>query len=293
MAQQKIQLRKIRDFGENLGDTFQFIRQEFKPLLTAFILISGIFILAASILGGLFQKEMFGIFDEFKTGGIANQQVFTNYFTLGYFGFIIVSLLSMAAMQTVIAVYMKFYDEHGVSPTVQEVWSGFAKNFLKVFLYSIPQIIIIIISLFLCILPVFYTVTVLMPLTFIIVNEDISFGEVFSRCFDIVKQNFWISLAIYLVSYIIYSVSSGIVGLVVGGVAGAGAYFSTDELSSTAAIATSVLSVVQYVFYIIFFVSVGLHYYNLTELKDGTGLERRLENLGGNTNPNTSIEEQY
>ncbi len=293
MAQQKIQLRKIRDFGENLGDTFQFIRQEFKPLLTSFVLIAGIFILATSILGGLFQKEMFGILDQFKTGGVARQQGVTNFFTVGYFGFIVVSILSMAAMQTAIAVYMQFYDEHGESPNTQQVWAGFAKNFVKVFLYTIPQLIIIIISFFLCIFPVFYTLIVLMPLTFIIVNENSSFGDSFGRCFAIIKQNFWISLAIYLVSYIIYSVSSGIIGIMVAAIVGAGAYFSTDELSSTAAIATSVLSVVQYVFYIIFFVSAGLHYYNLTELKDGTGLERRLEDLGGNNNPNTSIEEQY
>ena len=53
------------------------------------------------------------------------------------------------------------------------------------------------------------------------------------------------------------------------------------------------LSVVQYLFYVVFFVSVGLHYYNLVEAKDGTGLEKRLESLGGDANPNATIEEQY
>jgi hypothetical protein len=48
----------------------------------------------------------------------------------------------------------------------------------------------------------------------------------------------------------------------------------------------SVVNIVQYIFYIIFFVSVGLHYYNLVEIKEGTGLAKRLEGLGNNTNPN-------
>lgn len=289
MAQQKIQLRKIRDFGENFSDTFQFIRQEFKPLITSFILIAGIFILATAILGGLFQKQMFGFLDQIKSGGSAIQQNVSSILTPGYFGFIIVTLLSMAAMQTAIIVYMKHYDEHGETPTVQQVWSGFAKYFLKVFLFSLAQLLLLIVSFLLCILPVFYAATVLMPLPFVIVNENRSF----SRCLDLIKDNFWISFATYLVAYIIYSFSSSIVGVIIAAVVGLVSYFSKNELSSTAAIVTSVLSVVQYVFYIVFFVSAGLHYYNLVEIKDGTGLERRLEDLGTNNNSNTTIEEQY
>ena len=289
MAQQKIQLRKIRDFGENFSDTFQFIRQEFKPLITSFILIAGIFILATAILGGLFQKQMFGFLDQIKSGGSAIQQNVSSILTPGYFGFIIVTLLSMAAMQTAIIVYMKHYDEHGETPTVQQVWSGFAKYFLKVFLFSLAQLLLLIVSFLLCILPVFYAATVLMPLPFIVVNENRSF----SRCLDLIKDNFWISFATYLVAYIIYSFSSSIVGVIIAAVVGLVSYFSKNELSSTAAIVTSVLSVVQYVFYIVFFVSAGLHYYNLVEIKDGTGLERRLEDLGTNNNSNTTIEEQY
>lgn len=289
MAQQKIQLRKIRDFGENFSDTFQFIRQEFKPLLTAFILVAGIFILATSILGGLFQKQMFGFLDQIKSGGSALQQNVTSILTPGYFGFLVVTLLSMAAMQTVIVVYMKHYDEHGESPTVKQVWSSFAKYFFKVFLFSIPQLLLMGVALLLCILPVFYAATVLVPLPFVIVNENGSF----SRCLDLIKDNFWISFATYLVAYIIYSFSSSIVGIIIGAVVGLGSYFSKNDLSSTAAIFTSVLSIVQYIFYIVFFVSAGLHYYNLVEIKDGTGLEKRIEGLGTGNNSNTTIEEQY
>ncbi|HRI21466.1 MAG TPA: hypothetical protein PLA68_10960 [Panacibacter sp.] len=293
MAQQKIQLRKIRDFGENLGDTFQFIRQEFKPLASAFILISGIFILSSSILGGLYQKQAFGFLDDLKTGTVAPQNTFSNIFTAGYFIFILVTVLNISAMRTVIAVYMKLYDELDEPPTLQQVWSLFAKNFFKIFAYSIPQFILIVIGCLFCLAPGIYFMVVLMPYPFVIVNENQSFGDAFSRCINITKENFWISLGTYFIAYLIYSISSGIIGVIVAGVVGVGSYFSTNEISSTAAIATSVLSVVQYVFYIVFFVSVGLQYYNLAELKDGTGLERRLANLGGSANSNAGIEEQY
>src|SRR3954454_25357796 len=134
MAQQKIQLRKIRDFGENFSDTFQFIRQEFKPLLISFMLIGGAFMLASAILTGIFHKQALNIFDDMVKGVIykPNAILSPTYFIL-----IGVSIMSIAAMRTVIAVYMKYYDENGTSPTVQEVWRGFAKYFPRIFLFGI------------------------------------------------------------------------------------------------------------------------------------------------------------
>jgi hypothetical protein len=290
MAQQKIQLRKIRDFGENFSDTFQFIRQEFKPLLLSFTLICGIFILANAILTGLFQKETLSILDDMVKGVFYERTV---TFTPTYFILIGVSIMSLAAMRTVISVYMKYYDENGASPTVQEVWRGFTKYFLKILLFGIPRYVLIAVGFVFCIAPGVYLLVVLMPYSFIIASENESFGESLARCFDIIKENFWVSLAIYLIAFLIFSISSSLIGFTVSAIAGAASYFTTKEISSTLAIVTSVLSIVQYFFYIIFFVSAGLHYYNLVETRDGIGLARRLENLGSNINPHANTEEQY
>jgi len=290
MAQQKIQLRKVRDFGENFSDTFQFIRQEFKPLLISFALVAGIFMLINAILAGIFQKQALSVLDDMLKGVIYERTVI---FTPTYFILIGVSIISMAAMRTVVSVYMKYYDENETSPTVQEVWAGFAKYFLRVFLFSIPRYVLIIIGFVFCFAPGVYILVVLMPYSFVIVSENESFGESFGRCFDIIKENFWISFAIYLIAFFIFSVSSGIIGFTVSAIAGLASYFTTKEISSTLAIVTSVLSIIQYFFYIIFFVSAALHYYNLVETRDGTGLAKRLENLGSNINPNAGIEEQY
>src|SRR5438552_4109388 len=153
MAQQKIQLRKIRDFGENFSDTFQFIRQEFKPLLVSFTLICGIFILANAILTGLFQKETLTILDDMIKGVFYER---TLPFSPTYFILIGVSIVSLAAMRTVISVYMKYYDENGTSPTVQDVWKGFAKYFSRIFLFSIPRYVLIAVGFVFCIAPGVY-----------------------------------------------------------------------------------------------------------------------------------------
>jgi hypothetical protein len=188
---------------------------------------------------------------------------------------------------------MKYYDEQETSPTIQQVSSGFLKYFPKVLLYSIPTYLLILVGLVFCILPGIYFIVVFAPFVFIVVSEDASFGDAFGRSFDLVKENFWLTLGIYFVAYIIYSVSSGITGLIVGLAISAVSYFTTKEWSTTVGVLMSVVNIIQYIFYIIFFVSVGLHYYNLVEIKEGTGLAKRLEGLGNNINPNENIEEQY
>ena len=292
MAQQKVQLRKLRDFGENFSDTFQFIRQEFKPLMLSFVLVAGVFMLTTAILSGLYQKDAFGFLDQLQTG-VITPRTFSQTFNAVYFLTILFSALSVIAMQTVAAIYMKHKERFDEAPTLQQIWGDFIKYFPRVFLYTILVYIVVVIGFVFCILPGIYLAVVLTPFVFVVVDEERSFGDAFSRCFDIIKENFWISLAIYFVAYLIYAVFAGIIGLFVGLLAGVGSYFSTKELSTAAAWVMSVLNVVQYIFYVIFFVSAGLHYYNLVEAKDGTGLARRLESLGGNTNTNDNIEEQY
>lgn len=292
MAQQKIQLRKIRDFSENINDTFQFIKQEFRSLLSAFILVAGAFMLVSSILSGLYQKEAFGFFDQIKGGNFSEREIFS-FYTPGYFLSLLFSVISYASMLATVAIYMKSTEETGVSPTAGEVWRSFGKYFLRIALFSVLQSLLVFVGVLFCVVPGIYFFTVLIPYPFIIVNEDKSVGETFSRCFELIKENFWASLGIYIVVGLISFACSLVIGVILGLAAGLGSYFSLQDLGTTAAIVTSVVNIIESFFYLIFFVSVGLQYYNLSELKDGTGLERRLEGLGNDMQANTGREEQY
>jgi len=291
MAQQKIYLQKLRDFGENLGDTFQFIRQELKPLLLSFLLIGGIFILSAAIVSGIYQMEMSSVFDEIGRQGELGGSFFSVFFSR-YLIIIAFFLIAVAAMQTIIASYMKLYDLYNVSPTIEQVWNEFRKHYLKILLLAVVKLIIYIPALMLCLAPGVYLMIVFAPMTWIIVNENAGIGEAFSRCFALAKENFWLSFGIYIVAYIVYLFAATIIGFVVGIIVGIASYMSTKELNSTMAIISSVANVFSYFFYIVFAVSVGLNYYSLTERHDGTGMLRRLDSLGS-VDPNSKIEEQY
>jgi len=299
MAESKVELRKLRDFGENFNDTFTFIRQNLKPLLRAFFAICGIFLLIHAIANGVYQSKNFGVLDQvWKIGSTvpgSRTPEIPGIFSIEYFLVLSFGVLAFSSIVTTVGAYLKFYDAHdGLKPTVEQVWQIFRKYFLRVFLYSIPIILLDILSMVICCLPVFYVATVLAPFPFAVMMEDLDFTSAFNRCFQIIKNNFWISLATYIVAAMIYYFSTLIIGAVIGLLAGLGTYFTTRDFGTTMGIVTSILNIFSSMFSMVLVISIALNYFNLTEQFDGTGIMRKIDNLGSTENNNfDNIDEQY
>lgn len=294
MAQQKVELRKIRDFSENLNDTFVFIRLNFKPLVTCFIGISGVFMLGSAIISGIYQSEFGEIFEQILSRSDTYEEPEElSIFSPTYFLVYLLAWLNIVAMKVSLLAYVKVYErKQGEDVTFKEVWDEFVKYFFKVFFYSLPIVLVMLIGLVFCILPGVYLWVVLMPFEMVLIMEEESFGGAWERCFTIVKENFWSSLAIYLVAYLIYMMASGIIGAVIGLMSGAIAYFTTKDVSTTVGIVTSIFNILSFVFFLVFYISAILNYFSLTEHYDGTGMMRRLDSLGGNSATHNT-EEQY
>ncbi|MEP6726810.1 MAG: hypothetical protein ABJC98_13410 [Bacteroidota bacterium] len=298
MAEQKIELRKIRDFGENINDTFVFLRQNLKPLLRSFFAICGIFMLGQAIFNGMYQSHSLGgalqqLFSgRVKTGSFDSR--YGGIFSIEYLMSLIFMLLTFVSMKVVLGAYLKFYLENdGQQPNIDEIWVLYKKYFLKVFFYSLPLGLLPYVGLVFCAFPGVYLWVVFVPLTFVVMMEDADFSTAFSRCFEIIKENFWISFAIYLIAYLIYGISASIIGMVVGGIAGIAAYLTTKDVGATTGIVTSFLNIFSFTFYIIFFISAALQYFSLIEQRDGTGILNRIDSIGTDKNNFDNIEEQY
>lgn len=294
MDQQKVELRKIRNFGENINDTFLYIQQNAKPLISSFLIISGVFLLAKAISAGLYDRDMGGILSRIFEDANNSESNYLQLFSGAYFFNVVFSWLSAAAMIVVLTVFVKLYQlKNQEAPTVEEVWLEFKKYFFKVLLYLLPIYVLIFLGFIFCLLPGVYLSVVLMPFPIVIIMEDATFKQAFDRCFALVKNNFWLSIGIYLVAYIIFAVASGVITLVVGGIVGLLTFFSTNSMATTSSIVTSVLNIFTYLFYIVFFVSVILHYYTLTEKLDATGVISRLDTIGRSGSESSTIQEDY
>lgn len=287
-----MELRKLRNFSENINDTFQFIKQEFKPLLGCYVAICGIFIVLSSVVGGIYQQDsLIGLKRIFK--GLDYQpRDLGDVFNPTYFIMIFLGIFSYVLMHVVLAAYFKVYEEKNKeSPTIDEIWKVSLRFIVPMFFYSIIYTIITIVSVFFCIVPFFYFAVVFAPFTLIYVVEELSFTQGFSRCFNLIREKYWESFGIYLITYIIYSISAGIIGAIVSAIVGGISYFTTKDITAVAGIVSGTLNIFTHLFYIIFSVSVALNYFNLVEHLDGSGLLKRIDNLGGEQE--SAIEEQY
>jgi len=294
MAEQKVELRKIRDFSDNLNDTFLFIRQNLKPLLTTFLGIAGLFMLVAAIVSGIYQSDMSSFFEQIVKGTSQVGNSPYAFINTNYFLVILFSWLSIMAMQVAIVSYMKAYEDNNrETPEFNQVWRTFLSHFLFLFFYSLANLIVLAIGFGLCILPGIFLLVALVPFPSIVIIEGRSYSDAFTRCFTLVKENFWVSLGLYLLVYIIYLFNAGIISAVIGAITSVIYYFTTKYLGSAIGIFTSILNVFSFIFYIIYYVSVVLHYYNLAERVDGTGILRKLDTIGNDSPDFDKIQEQY
>ena len=299
MAEQKIELRKVRDFGLNINDTFVFLRQNLKPLLQSFFAICGVFMLGQAIFNGIFQSHsMGGMFQQLFSGRIKtntyNQNPYAAIFSIEYLMTIVFMLLTFASMKVVLGAYIKFYlENNGQQPGIEDIWAIYKKYFFRVFFYSIPIGLFTILGTIFCLAPGVYLWVVFVPFTFVLMIEDAGFSTAFYRCFDIIKANFWPAFFVYVIAFIIYYIASGIISVVVGLVIGLAAYFTTKDIGATVGIVTSFLNIFSFTFYIIYFISAAMQYFSLIEQRDGTGILSRIDNIGTDKNNFDNIEEQY
>ena len=281
MAEQKIELRKIRDFGENLSDTFGFIRQHAGPLLKSFLAISAIFIIAQGISTSIYQSHITRVFRGVLTSSNPGMEWFRSIFNLNYFIIIFMSLLTITSMQVVLSAYMKYYIENGTKPSMQEVWALFKRYFFKVLLFKTVVYLSLLVAVFFCLFPALYLAVVLAPLPLVAVIEDKGLTESYQRCFELIKENFWSSLGLYIVAYILYLIAAGIIGGSLSIVSWLAGYLTTSDLDIYMIGINSFFKSFSYIFYVILFVCIAMNYFSLVEKKDATGLLSRIDTIGG------------
>jgi len=304
----KIELLKVRDFGEIITDSFNFVRQNFRPLIKCFFVFSGFFLLAGALLMALNQAKMFSTVETGDFGDTSS--VFSR--TFGYMGIeywlaLLLSLVGYISLQVSMLSYMALYKEKGnVAPTIEEVWGYVKYFFLRVFggmvliiilmaigmsivfglLYAVtsPNIFAAIgLSVFLLIVPVVYIYPIFSLIFPIIVFENGSFGYAFSRAFTIIRRNWWTTFGALFIMGLIIWVASFVILVPIGIInainlishMGKGTSFSI-----VIPVITGILQALSHILYIVPIVTISLCYFNLTEQLEGEGLLGRIGKLG-------------
>jgi hypothetical protein len=294
-SQPRFIFRKERDLGEIISDTFSFFSQNSKKLMNIFLKFIGPFLLVTIIFSVYYQYKTGDLLSDFTAIG-ANPEYFFDAFGENLLVFIL-SLLSTLATYvvlygTVLHIIKSYIDNNG-EILEQDVSDGLKRDFLPLTGYFLLNIIVVIIGLILCILPGVYIAVVVSPGIALLVMEKKSVGDTFSKCFKIIKDNWWITFATVLVFGILISILGVIFDLpitiyaFVEGFTG----FSDSSFSSQEELAGiyqnwiylvfAAISVLGQFFLSIFnVISTALIYFNLSERQEFTGTYDQIDQIG-------------
>ena len=268
---EKIEFRKVRDFGDLLNTTFAFIKQNFKKLFLSLLFIAGPAIFLTGIAAGFYQSNVFSLRSSF--GSFIPS-------ALIYYFFI---FISFQLILTVTYSYINLYLERNTDEfDVNDVWESVKKNLLMVLLTTIGISIILVFATILFIIPGIYLGIIFTIIYIVRIQEKLTFFESLSRCRYLITGNWWFTFALLLIFtviqyfftflFLIPQYIAMFIGLL---------HMQNGQISfnNTLMTITSIIASISYFFYAIVLIGISLHYFSLVEKKEATGLMEKLETI--------------
>jgi len=295
-----IELSKTRDFGEIIADSFLFIKQNFKPLLSCFFVFCGFFLLAGLVTGIMEQIRVVDLLNNAASetyGPVSTRSRFGHIFELGTILTLVFALLSHISLVLAIMCFMTLYKQKGnIAPTNAEVWEYFKFFFFRVLGGSVLNFIIFVVGLVFCLIPGLYLLPALSLMLPIMVVENTTYGYAFNQSFRLVKESWWMIFGalfiIYLVIVIIGSIAS-----VPFAVVSVWSMFLHQvkyvHMSITAVVLGTFMRQLIQALNILMVVTAMICYYSLNEEKESTGLMGRIDQLGTEHTDTNAPTEEY
>lgn len=290
MNNQFIELKKKRELGDILSDTFAFLRSQFKPFFNTYLKIVGPYLLVFLISYAFYFSSFSSLLD-FNTLGNQNFDAFNGlYFFITMVVVAFSGLASYVLSQATTLYYMESYATNNGVISFDEIKTNvYTKFWSFIGLGMLVGLSVIIGFIFCCIPGIFLYVPLVLSFA-ILVFSGRSVTDSFGYSFDLVKDHWWMTFATIFVVGIIVTISGyafsipaviyqyvkmGILSGEIdaegfGGVFGDPIYIILNMVSTLA----------QFILNIISLVAVALIYFNLNEIKNNEGTFERISKLG-------------
>jgi len=279
---QQLNLRKYRDFGQLITDTFLFIKQENKLLLRVILTYVGPFVLITAFSGAWMQTGMFKSMD-FKN----TSDPFMVFRNLGfkYAIYMIATLVSSTMMMCTLYSYMYLYSKKGKDGFLQEdVWEMVKVKFFPVLGLLLLVGIIVFFGFILCIIPGVYLAVTFALVIASSVFEDLSAGESMQRSMFLIKEDWWFALGISFVMSLI----SGFLGMIFLAPSSIMSMFlminnirgeSSQTISMIYLILTAIGTFCASILYGIPHITMSMFYFSQVEKKESPNLINKIEQI--------------
>jgi hypothetical protein len=194
---QKIELRKTRDFSAKINVTFEFIRQNFKPLAKSLLYISGPLSLLGGIFMGIYQQNVLGLARSSNPLGA----ILSPSYALAILFVVFASLAAIVVTNTFVRLYETRPDPENID--VAEIWEGVKEDYFRVLGAGLVVIIVVCVGVVFLLIPGIYLGVTLSLITPIMVIERKSFSDAFSRCFALITDKWWSTFGLIVVTSMI------------------------------------------------------------------------------------------
>lgn len=274
------ELKKIRDFGGIISDTFTYVRLHYKTYgLAVLYYVLPILILAAIIIG-------VGYADFFTEAIQSRSDEPPIEETLGFLGQIFFGLLllgvSMGMLSLVTFTHLKLTRDGASDITAHQLTQNAVSKLFGLLAIYLVTGIAVAIGFFIFILPGIFIAMRLLLAPSIYIIEDISVGDALSRSWELVEDYWWFTFGLFIVMIIIgYLISTSLTVpmMIIGMFAAFAGSADGGSIGTIVGIMYGLIIAISYVFQMIPLLSYSLHYFNLVERKEGSGLRARIETL--------------
>jgi len=284
---EKLELYKVRDFGERINVTFSFIKQNAKPIFKNLLYLVPVYLFVAIIMGlyiGSFYTNMMSTV--YSGMYYYDTDFWTMYLVMMLLG-IITSVTSMIAVIFVISYTAEYEESADGIVEIPKVWRRVKKSFWGILFGGILSGIAIVIGLMFCFIPGIWigvSLSVFMPAYIVERNKEI-YNNVFdamSESFSLIKQD-WFGAFGYLivVGLIMMAFSFALTVPLQIVQTSAGLFHTNGIFYIIILILVYTLSNLGSLFFsAISSTAISILYYDFKERRDGLSMQKRIEDIG-------------
>ncbi|WP_183564482.1 hypothetical protein [Mucilaginibacter sp. SP1R1] len=292
---QPIELRRTRDFGEIINDTFTFLKENFKPLFTALLALCGFFVIAGTATTVLTQTNLMNMYTtKIDTNSYQAATPAISYFVSIMFNTVIIVLGQLSIYLVTLCYISVYLEKKDGKPTLPEVWGFFKYYFFRILGSGVLITILFAMGIVLCVIPGIYIMTIMSLIFPIIVMENTSFRYAFNKSFTLIKDNWWLVFGVIFIITLIVGILGSIASVPMSIIVTARLYLSLKGFTLPFIILFSLLQNLLTLAYALSAIAITFCYFSLSEQKEAIGILGRINAFGKSTDGNNDLPaEQY
>lgn len=292
----------VRDMGQTITASLDFVRRNFKNLIKILLVM----VAPASVLTGLFTAYTFSDYFSFILSRPSDPSEIQNYIWSllpNFIGLMVTSIIASVGLIVSVTEYCIYVHRYGLE-------NYNFSEFLKECLRKAPSYLLILIVVGLmtsigtvfCYLPGIYLMIVFSTVYAVKANENLSLGDSISRCFKIIKGNWWSTFGLYIVVTLGIGVLSSILIIPLYLIFFAKIWFSLEPTQglegdsifmNVGMIVSSLIAIVgNYMLSSVTHIVYTFRYFSLAETSDGKGMFAQIDRIGS-TDADNLPEETY